>query len=285
MTAAQVRSHVRNGRWQRWLPRTFITHAGPVTVEAHVRAAVLYAGPGAVLSHVTAGQRMGLRLPGETVHVTVPGPRAPRSQHGVAIHRADMAAHEIVFIRGVATTSMERTVQDLLASVTKVSEALALVGDAVATRKTTAQRLMTALAATRVRWRRQVLDALHDVSAGSASGLEVAFARVLRRHGMPCGARQAPLPLRGGMCRVDMAYDGVVVELDGHLGHDSTGGKFRDMDRDNAVAVGGRFVLRFGWADVHERPCGVARQVSGVAGIPARRCGRRCAAATGSIAA
>jgi very-short-patch-repair endonuclease len=87
------------------------------------------------------------------------------------------------------------------------------------------------------------------------------------------------------MCRVDMAYDGVVVELDGHLGHDSTGGKFRDMDRDNAVAVGGRFVLRFGWADVHERPCGVARQVSGVAGIPARRCGRRCAAATGTIAA
>ena len=36
------------------------------------------------------------------------------------------------------------------------------------------------------------------------------------------------------------------------------------MRRDNAAAVDGRTVLRYGWADVAGRPCEVAAQVADV---------------------
>ena len=36
------------------------------------------------------------------------------------------------------------------------------------------------------------------------------------------------------------------------------------MDRDNHHAVHGRVTLRYGWADVTEGPCKVARQIAAV---------------------
>jgi hypothetical protein len=68
---------------------------------------------------------------------------------------------------------------------------------------------------------------------------------------------------------------GVVVELDGRLGHTELG-RFRDMDRDNAAGLDGLFTLRYGGADLWGRPCAVAAQVAaalrqrGWAGLPTR---------------
>ena len=70
--------------------------------------------------------------------------------------------------------------------------------------------------------------------------------------------------------RVDMAYAQLVIELDGRLGHDSAAGVWRDMERDNQHALSGRTVLRFGWSDVVDRPCGVAKQVAAALGLRAR---------------
>ena len=61
-------------------------------------------------------------------------------------------------------------------------------------------------------------------------------------------------------------------------------GRFRDMERDNAALLGGDVTLRYGWQDVTDRPCAVAREVAallirrGWTGLPTR-C-RRCALAT-----
>ena len=53
---------------------------------------------------------------------------------------------------------------------------------------------------------------------------------------------------------------GVVVELDGRLGHTELG-RFRDMDRDNDASLDGLLTLRFGAGDLHGRPCAVAAKV------------------------
>ena len=80
---------------------------------------------------------------------------------------------------------------------------------------------------------------------------------------------------------VDYALFGLLVELDGLLGHEGLG-RFRDMDRDNRHALIGALTLRYGWFDVADRPCGVAWQVyralvqRGYTG-PFRRC-RQCTA-------
>jgi hypothetical protein len=74
---------------------------------------------------------------------------------------------------------------------------------------------------------------------------------------------------------------GLLVELDGRLGHDGAG-QFRDMNRDNRFVLGGLTTLRYGWFDVVDHPCLVGAQVGhvllarGWLGLPVR-C-ERCAA-------
>ncbi len=60
-----------------------------------------------------------------------------------------------------------------------------------------------------------------------------------------------------------MLYEkyGLLVELDGRLGHEGMG-RFRDMRRDNASTSDGLATLRYGKADVFGLPCEVAMEVA-----------------------
>ena len=77
--------------------------------------------------------------------------------------------------------------------------------------------------------------------------------------------------------------DGLVVELDGRLFHDSAGQRDRDLERDLDAALDGLETLRLGWAQVTDRSCATAGKVArllvrrGWTGRP-RRCGPACPA-------
>lgn len=109
---------------------------------------------------------------------------------------------------------------------------------------------------------------------------------VERAHRLPQGSRQYAVRRPGGRWYDDVRYArfGVTVELDGRAAHPDEA-RWRDMRRDNAAAVDGRRVLRYGWTDVAGQPCAVAAQVatvlraSGWAG-PVRRCGPHCTVIT-----
>ncbi|MCU1676863.1 MAG: hypothetical protein JWM93_1621 [Frankiales bacterium] len=214
----------------------------------------------------------------DDVHVAVPRERRPRPQGGLVVSRARLAADDIAWRRGFPVTTPERTVVDLLPGCVTVDDALALVARAVQTRATTAEKLKKRIELTRaVKWRGAALDALIDVAAGSHSRLELAFATLLRRHALPIGRRQARVTVGSRTTFVDMAYgDSLIIELDGRLGHDGATDIWRDMERDNASAMAGRTVLRFGWADVRRRPCGVASQLGRLLGVQLSRCGATC---------
>ena len=106
--------------------------------------------------------------------------------------------------------------------------------------------------------------------------------RLLRRHGLPVGALQVR-EWAGGTVYRDVLYEaqGVIVELDGRLGHESELGVFRDQFRDNRATLTGRATLRFGWLAISGHSCESAGQVAalllnrGWADRP-RRCGPRC---------
>jgi hypothetical protein len=71
-----------------------------------------------------------------------------------------------------------------------------------------------------------------------------------------------------------------VVELDGKVAHPAEL-RWRDIRRDSASIVEGQKTLRYGWADVTERPCLVAAEVGAVLSGRGwdgrlRRCGRAC---------
>jgi very-short-patch-repair endonuclease len=132
-------------------------------------------------------------------------------------------------------------------------------------RLTTPERLGAALAERpRARWGRELLAALTDVDSGCHSLLELRYLRdVERAHGLPPGQRQAVRQRSGGRWYDDVYYARfhTRVELDGRVAHPDES-RWHDARRDNAAAVHGDMVLRYGWVDVVERPCRTAAEVA-----------------------
>jgi hypothetical protein len=254
---------LRTGRWQSPFPRTYVAFSGPIPIETRRFAALEYAGAGATLSHETAGALWQLCTEPLAVHVTVPYERDVQPQPGLQLHRSrtlnDVDSHPALRPR---RTTVERTVADLLAGKRTADAALGLIGDAVRSRGTTPDRLRSALQSLpKARWRKVVLDALPDINAGAHSPLEVREAALRRRHGLPRGERQVHR-LGDGAEYLDVVVEefGVHVELDGRLGHDRARETWRDMRRDNRSEVAGVRHLRYGWADIVDRPCQVAAE-------------------------
>jgi hypothetical protein len=258
----KVRWLVESGRWQRVFPRVYATFSGPIPYQVMLHAAVLYAGKGAALSHATALHLYGLGPRPGRIHVTVPFDRKIRAQPGLTIHRSRTLSAKDVRIVVPTMTTLERTVVDLLADQRSARNALGLVGDAVRSRQTHADRLRAALlAAPGVKWRKAVLDALPDVRAGAHSVLEIMDAKARRRHGLPMGERQFTRK-RNGVEHLDVLIGEFQthIEMDGQLGHDGTLEVWRDMDRDNHSEVKRFRHLRYGFADMLDRPCEVMIQ-------------------------
>ena len=85
-----------------------------LSAEASWMAAVLAAGPDAVLSHRSACALWGMRRDGrETVDVTVRSVRKRRP--GIRLHSTQLLFDETTAVRGIPVTSMSRTLLDLAA--------------------------------------------------------------------------------------------------------------------------------------------------------------------------
>ncbi len=254
------------GRWQTLVPGTYAMFSGPVPQSARYWAALLYAGEGAVLSHSSAGELVGLvDQPTPLVHVTIPTDRRVRPVAGIVVHRSKRAAVARHPTRLPAQTRVEETVIDLTQAARHLDEALGWLAKACARRLTTPARIATALQQRiRLHRRGELLEALDDVASGCHSLLEQRYLRdVERRHGLPVGQRQSIRQRRGGRWYDDVRYDefATLVELDGRAAHPEEA-RARDRQRDNAAMVEGLSVLRYGPADVTERPCATAAQIA-----------------------
>jgi very-short-patch-repair endonuclease len=160
-----------------------------------------------------------------------------------------------------------------------------LVADVVRDRRTTSQRMERTIDRRgRFPGAAGLRSLVADVGAGAESALELRYLRdVERAHRLPRGARQVRDRLAGRSIARDVLYErfGLVVELDGTMGHVGLEDRFTDLGRDAAAAQTGLITLRYVWREVAGRPCAVARQVAGVlaargwTGQP-RRCGPSC---------
>jgi hypothetical protein len=283
VTVAGIRARIASGAWQRLLPGVYAGFSGPVPRLGWLWAVLLWAGPGAVLSHETAAELHGLLdQPGSAVHVTIPWSRTLTPPGGIVVHRRRAMAGIAVPGRQPPRTRVEETVVDLTQTATSLEEAYGWIARAVNARLTTVDRVGVVLRRrTRVRWRRELTEGLGDVAAGCRSVLEMAYRRdVEAAHGLPTAQRQVAVSRGGGRHYIDVRYGRYAtrVELDGLAAHPPHR-RFRDMRRDNAAIVAGEAPLRYGTADVVGDPCRVAAQVAAVLrrngwrGAP-RRCRR-----------
>lgn len=289
LTDETIEARLHAGRWRRLHQGVYATFSGPVPRAAQRWAAVLYAGDGAMVSHRSAAELVGL-VDGDVgghgmqVYVTVPAHRRVTRTDGVVVHRSRRAAAKRHPVRRPPQTRVEETVLDLAHRAATLDEAIGWIARACGKRLTTPARLREALRHRReIRRHPELVAVIGDVAAGCHSLLEVRYLRdVARRHGLPAAVRQQARHRPGGRWYDDVRYRAyrTVVELDGRVAHPDEQ-RWRDMDRDNAGVAEGLSVLRYGTAPLFEQPCEVAAQVAtvlirnGWPGTP-RPCGSGC---------
>ena len=269
ISADMIKFRVRSGWWRPVHRGVYLTFTGTPGRGAQLWAALLGAGPGAVLSHETAAELQRLSdQPAETIHVTVPWQRRIAAACGVSPHRSRRAGQIVLERSNPPRTRVEETVLDLTQTAATFDDVCGWVTRAFARDLTDAGRLRAAMELhTRLRWRPDLQELIAAAASGDHSVLEYRYDRdVERAHGLPEPVRQAPFVgpdgRRGRRDRLYRDY-GVVVELDGRLAH-AAEDQWRDKARDNAAAVAGQQTLRYGWTQVTRHACTTAAEVAKV---------------------
>lgn len=254
----------RARRWQRAHRAAYAVFSGDIDRDAMIWAAILRCGEGAAASHQTAAELDGLcEQIDDRIHVTIGASRRVSGElDGIRLHYAHRLPQSRHPTKLPPRTRIDDTVLDLLDAAATAREGTDWIIRAIRQRKAEPSRLAAAMARRKkIRWRAMAEAMLLDVAGGAHSMLEVEHVRrVERAHGLPVGARQRRVA-GSRVIWIDVDYDAFAtrVELDGRIGHEGEGA-FRDRRRDNRGAVGGRWTLRYGHAEVFGTPCEVAAE-------------------------
>jgi very-short-patch-repair endonuclease len=223
-------------------------------LRGRLTAALLYAGPGAMLSHQTAAYWWQL-LPTQPSLSHVATPRNRASARGVRVHRQRDLPR--IRHRGLPVTTVERTLLDLAATLP-----FAALRRALAEADFRNRLDPTAVTAELGRGRpgaaalRKALSLHCPELAQTRSVLEEKFLALCERERLP------PPEINGQV--EGLMVDGVwrqarlVVELDGLEAHSSPTQLDRDHKRDLRLRAAGYRVSRYSWNQLANEPAAVA---------------------------
>jgi hypothetical protein len=257
LAEATVHLWVGSGYLIPTLPRVYAVGHLARSQESDLMEAVLFAGPGAALSHGTAAWWRGLlRWPVKPIHVSTP--RDIKSRRGLQIHGRRSLERETV--RGLPVTTIAQTMLDLAASAdfTLVRRALAELDftgefEPAELRKACTRRLSGTVALARA------LDVHLPELAQTRSELEVEFVLLCERYGIP-----RPLMnrnLHGVEADAWWPDFSLVVELDGDGNHRKAAQRAKDRRKEVVLRQHGLTVLRYDYDLVMRTPRKVTRDL------------------------
>jgi hypothetical protein len=255
-SANSIEHRLRTDQWRRVLPRTFLT-SDTFTWPDRCRAALAFAGPGAVLSGAAALADTGLRSVRrpETVLVLVPADRWVRSTDWVRIRRTDRLPGRALR-PGPACAPVARAVADLALERRRLDDVRALVAEVVRRQRCTIDELVAELEAGRRNGSAHLRTAIEEVAAGAWSAPEARAARLLRAAGVAPFEQNARIDLPDGRwLYVDFLWRTLraVLEIDSDEYHSLPA----DADATDERDIGLETV---GFSVVHRRPYVVNRQ-------------------------
>jgi predicted transcriptional regulator of viral defense system len=261
LSAQMIIRRVERGRWQLLHRGVYAVFTGPPTRETWLWAAVLRAGPGAVLSHQTAAELHGLiDSPARAIYVTVPSTRRITSR-GLVVRTSGRLDEARQPNREPPRTTVEETVLDLTERASSFDDLCGWVTRACGRRLTTEEKLRATMSLRKkMRWRAEVHDVLGAVGDGVHSVLEYRYVRdVERPHGLPRSRHQVRVVIDGRAVYRDAYYEEyrLAVELDGRLAHPDEE-RWRDSRRDTKAGAQGVQTIRYTWRDVCGKPCETA---------------------------
>ena len=257
LSTSAITRWTASGRLHRIYPGVYAVGHKALSTEGRLLAAILYAGPGAALSHASAAHRWELisYMP-STTHVT--SPRRRRSLRGVRVHhtqRVDRLIH-----RGLPVTTVARTLLDF-ASVAPLDRVRKAVAEADFQRRIDLEAIdaITGVGRPGSARLQRALSLHRPEYARTLSPREDLFLDLCRHHRLPFPEVNVPI----GPDKVDALWReaGVIVEVDGGDGHGTIAQMRRDRERDLRLRDAGFVVLRYSGLQVTSSRPAVAADI------------------------
>ncbi|MFL5899390.1 MAG: type IV toxin-antitoxin system AbiEi family antitoxin domain-containing protein [Solirubrobacterales bacterium] len=263
-TKEEIDWRIRKGRLHQ-------VHAGVYSVaprqllarHGRWRAAVLAAGPEALLSHWSAAALWLIR-PSSRSRIDVTVPHRSRSSKAIYRHISRVPPDERVMEEGIPVTSVHRTIYDLSATAS-IDEVISMIKEAEYRNRWDRLSLWDLLERyPSKRGSRNLRFSLKRIteepSGRKRSKLEERFAPFLRRYHLPLPRFNDWILLDPKPYRVDCRWPDLrlIVELDGWQGHSSRSAFQDDRARDRALKVAGYSVIHLTWNQLDDEPEAIA---------------------------
>ncbi len=267
--AGAIEHRLRTGRLFLLHKGVYVVGRQSLTPRGYWMAAVLAAGPGALLSHRSAAALHGIRQSNQVkIDVTVPkGHRGDRPT--IHIHSSTLDAEDIATVDGIPVTSVARTILDL-ASVLDKDPLLRVVEEADRREKFDLRAMERVMARRpRARGRVKLGEILADYrdAPDTRSKLERDFFALVKRAKLP--PPQLNTMVAGFLVDVCWPQWRLVVELDGRDFHARRRAFETDRIRDAALQRHGFRILRITYKRLREQPAAVIADILALARLAA----------------
>jgi very-short-patch-repair endonuclease/predicted transcriptional regulator of viral defense system len=220
-------------------------------------AAVLTAGQGAVLSHLSAAALWGM-LPVRSGAIDVTTTAKKRGQKGIRVRQAKLAPRDIRTRDGIPVTSPERTLLDLAATHPNLLDRA--IREAHYLRLTSLTSLTEICNRNKGRAGSKALaQAIEDADLDKGptrEEFERRFRLFLKKHKLPIPLFNPPIEINGITIHPDCLWPSrsLIVELDSRKAHATPQAFEDDRARDRALQAAGYRVIRITWRQLHRQP-------------------------------
>jgi very-short-patch-repair endonuclease len=257
MSLAAVSRRLVSGRWLKVLPRVYRLAGVPKSWQQSLKAVTLWGDSRCVVSHETAAALHGLNVSGGRIHVQSP---KQLQRSNVAAHRTRFAPLHAMTVKGIATTSVTRTLVDLSGSLPK-SSLEKLLDEAIRRSMTDAARLRAELrrcgSRRGTRLLRRLLASRDGSSEKTDSELEDKLLRVIRRARLPAPVVHYNV-VHGDewLGEVDFAYPEaqIAIEAHGYRVHSLKRVWENDQRRENGLVRAGWKLLKATHLQLDQQP-------------------------------
>jgi hypothetical protein len=254
------------GSWRGLLPGVYMAATGAPTTLQQEMAALLYAGPGSLITGPAALRSHHIRTElTDAVDVLVPAGRQRRDTGFVRLHRTTRMPGRIWEAGPVRYVIPARAVADTVRSLTSLRDVRAVVADAVQRRRCAIKDLLTELDAGPNAGSVLFREALADVADGIRSAAEGDLRDLLARSGLPMPLFNPSLydEHEKFIARPDAWWPelGIAVEVDSREWHISPEDHAKTLARGRRMAQHQIVVLRFTPRQIRTQPAEVISDI------------------------
>jgi len=266
MSDSALRHRLRTGGpWQVLLPGVYLSASGAVTTMQRQVAAILYAGPGSVITGPAALAWHRIRVPKTSVvNVLVPEPRRRRDVGFVRLNRTSRMPRMIFPDGQVCYVPPARAVADTVRGMRDLAGVRAIVADGVQRRIVQIPQLADELAGGPVQGSAGFRQVLAEVGDGVRSSAEGDLRTLIKRERIPDPMYNPRLYAGGSFIAEPDAWwtdAGVAGEIESREWHLSPEDWERTLARDARMSAYGIIVLHFPPKRLRTEPQVVAAEI------------------------